>query len=131
MVKEASAFLRFGLAGAPGFLIAVPLNFALIEWAHWPKPLAYLLVAWMQMTSGFLMCHYLVFKTAERRSLFTAYGQFAASMATIRAFDWATYSSLVMFLHVPFVLAQIACAGFFLLLKFVSAKAIFRPRISA
>jgi putative flippase GtrA len=129
-VKEASAFVRFGLAGVPGFLIAIPLNIALIEWGHWPKPIAYLFVVWMQMTSGFLMCHFLVFKTVERRSLLTAYGQFAASMGIIRVFDWATYSALVVFLHVPFVLAQIACTGFFILMKFVSAKAIFRPRVT-
>ena len=130
-MKQAAALIRFGLAGVPGFLIAIPLNIALIEWAHWPKPAAYLLVVWMQMTAGFLMCHYLVFKTADRRPLWPAYTQFALSMGLIRVFDWATYTALVEFVHLPYVLAQICCTGFFILIKFVSAKAIFRPRISA
>ena len=128
-MKQAGTFIRFGLAGIPGFLVAIPLNIALNEWAHWPKPLAYLLVVWMQMTTGFLICHYVVFKTAEHRSLLSAYGQFALSMGVIRVFDWVTYTALVEFAGVPYVLAQVSCTAFFILLKFISAQAIFRTRI--
>ncbi len=121
-------FIRFGMAGLPGFILAIPLNIALIEWAHWRKPLAYLLVVWMQMTAGFIMCHYFVFERDQRRSLLRAYLQFAGSMALIRTADWGTYTALVEWARIPYVLAQLCCTAIFLFVKFVSAKAIFRSR---
>lgn len=119
-------FIQFGLAGLPAFLIAIPLNIFLVQYAHWPKPVAYVPVIWLQFTAGFLMNHYLVFKTAGKIPFWRAYFQFAASMGIIRIFDWSAYTAATVWAHVPFVLAQICCSGVFLVIKYLSARPIFR-----
>ncbi|HEX4770760.1 MAG TPA: hypothetical protein VH351_08020 [Bryobacteraceae bacterium] len=83
LASEAGHFLQFGLSGLPAFVVALGLNKFLVEFAGWPKPVAYLLVVWMQMNIGFLMCH---------------------------------------------LVAQISTSAVLLLVKFMSAKAIFRSR---
>ena len=125
--QNAAQFFRFGLSGLPGFVLALALNILLIEVFHWPKPLAYLLVIWMQMTMGFIMCRVLVFPGAGKNSLVTAYVQFAVSMSLIRVVDWALYTSLVELARVPYVAAQISSTILFIGIKYFSAKAIFRP----
>ena len=130
IVKEAGTFLRFGMSGLPGFLLAIALNILLIEKGHWAKPVAYLLVVWVQMTAGFFMCYYFVFTSDQKRSLWIAYGHFALSMGVIRIADWCLYTTLVEAAGVKYVYAQIASTGIFILIKFVRAKSIFKPRSS-
>ena len=125
-VKEALNFLRFGLSGLPGFLLAIGANILLIEVFHCPKPVAYLFVIWFQMTMGFVMCRTLVFSGAQNKSLLQAYLQFALSMGLIRILDWSLYTALVEFLKVPYVIAQVSTSALFLGVKFLSARAIFR-----
>ena len=103
------------------------LNVSLIETFHWPKPLAYLPVVWMQMTVGFVMCRLLVFGDDLEKPIVAAYGQFALSMALIRIADWGFYTTLVESARVPYLAAQISSIGLFLVVKFISARAIFRP----
>jgi putative flippase GtrA len=126
-IKEALTFLRFGLSGLPGFILAIAANVLLIEVAHVPKPVAYLFVIWLQMTMGFIMCRTLVFSSANNKSLWHSYLQFALSMGLIRILDWSLYTALVEFLHIYYVAAQVLCSFVFLGVKFLSAKAIFRP----
>jgi putative flippase GtrA len=97
----------------------------LVERFHWPKPCAYALVVWMQMTSGFLMCRYVVFADGRGVPILRAYVQFAASMAVIRVADWSVYTFAVEFLKLPYVAVQIATTAIFISIKFLSAKAIF------
>ncbi len=126
LLREAGMFVRFGMSGLPGFLIAILLNILLVEMAHWPKPVAYVPVVWMQMTAGFLFCRYFVFRHEIQRSFWVAYGQFALSMGLIRVADLGLYTCLVELAHVPYVAAQIMSTGIFIFVKFASAKAIFR-----
>ena len=124
-IRQTVTFLRFGLSGLPGFALAIAANVLLIEVFHWPKPVAYLLVIWLQMTMGFVMCRYLVFPEASHHSLVNAYLQFALSMGLIRIADWSLYTSLVEFAKIPYVIAQISTTLIFIGIKFFSAKAIF------
>src|SRR4051812_15471042 len=94
-LKDGLRIFRFGLAGLPGFVCAIGLNILLIEVFQWPKPVAYLLVVWMQMTVGFAMCRWVVFTEDLNRGILAAYGQFALSMAVIRVLDWLFYTLLV------------------------------------
>ena len=126
-IKEALTFLRFGLSGLPGFLLAIAANVLLIEAFHTPKPVAYLFVIWLQMTMGFVMCRTVVFDRAANKSLLQSYLQFALSMGLIRVLDWSLYTTLVEFLQIPYVIAQVSCSFLFIGIKFLSAKAIFRP----
>jgi len=126
--RDAVNFLRFGLSGLPGFLLAIGVNILLIEVFHWPKPLAYLLVVWIQMTLGFAMCRVLVFPENPAAPILSAYLQFALSMGLIRIADWSLYTALVEIARFPYVLTQVFTTVLFLGVKFFSAKAIFRPK---
>ena len=126
-IKDALTFLRFGLSGLPGFLLAIAANVFLIEIFHAPKPVAYLFVIWLQMTMGFIMCRTLVFAGANGKSVLQSYLQFALSMGLIRILDWSLYITLVEFLRIQYLIAQLSCSLVFLGIKFLSAKAIFRP----
>lgn len=128
LVQQVSHFLKFGLSGLPAFLVAIALNKYLVDVVHWPKPLAYLPVVWMQMNVGFLMCHYFVFRTNAQRSLLTAYWQYIVSMWTIRGVDWVLYTFLVEMVRIPYMFAQISISAVLLIVKFISAKAIFGSR---
>ncbi len=121
-------FLRFGLSGFPAFLLAVAANIFLVGKLHWPKPAAYALVIWMQMSSGFIMCRYLVFAEGREVPLLRAYAQFIASMAAIRFADWCVYTLLVELLTIPYVIAQIATMALFIGIKFLFAKHIFTKK---
>ncbi len=129
-VHDIAAFLRFGLSGLPGFALAIGLNVLLIELCHWPKPAAYLPVMWLQMTMGFAMCRWVVFSTEPGRGLMAGYLQFALSMALIRVGDWIFYTTLVEAVKIPYVIAQIMSSGLFIVIKFLSARAIFKSKSS-
>ena len=130
-LHDVVTFFRFGLSGLPGFVLAIGLNVLLVELCHWPKPLAYLPVMWLQMTMGFIMCRWVVFSVSPGQGLLTAYFQFAVSMALIRIADWILYTSLVEAAKIPFVVAQLSSTGLFIVIKFLSARAIFRSKSSA
>jgi putative flippase GtrA len=123
-------FLRFGLSGLPGFVLGLALNVFLVERGGWPRPVAYGLVVWLQMSCGFVMCRYVVFAEGREVPLLKAYAQFVGSMALIRVADWLLYTLAVEVLAVPFVIAQVSMTAIFIVLKFISAKAIFSRRIS-
>ena len=127
-LDDVLTFLRFGLSGLPGFVLAIGLNILLVQFAHWPKPLAYLPVMWLQMTMGFVMCRWVVFSIAPGQGLVTAYFQFALSMALIRIADWIFYTTLVELAKIPFVGAQFLSSGLFIVIKFLSARAIFKSK---
>ena len=82
----------------------------------------------MQMNVGFLMCHYVVFRSPQPRALLTAYWQYILSMWVIRGIDWISYTLLVEVVRIPYLIAQISTSAVLLLVKFMSAKAIFRSR---
>lgn len=126
--REFWKFIQFGLAGVPGFILGIGLNVLLVDRLHWPKPVAYLPVMFLQTASGFLINHYFVFEGAERRPFMRAFLQFWGSMALVRAFDWATYTALVELARMPIVLAQITCTCIFLVVKFGFARIIFRSK---
>jgi putative flippase GtrA len=129
--KQIASFVRFGLSGLPGFLIAIAINVWVVERFHWPKPVAYVLVMWIQMSLGWLMCRTVVFRDGQNTSALGSYFQFALSMGIIRIADWLLYTTLVELVKVPYVLAQISTSAIFLFIKFLSAKAIFRPSSSS
>lgn len=128
LAREAGQFLKFGLSGLPAFLVALGLNKLLVDFAGWPKPVAYLPVVWMQMNVGFLMCHYVVFRSSQPRPLLRAYWPYILSMWAIRGVDWLSYTFLVEVIRIPYLVAQIATSAVLLLAKFISAKAIFRSK---
>jgi putative flippase GtrA len=121
--RHAAQFVRFMLAGLPSFLVAFPLNFALVEYGHLPKALAYALVLLCQVTVNFFVCYYFVFDKGSPKPLLHQFGQFLVGIMAFRCADWAIYSIATTYLGVPYLLMQF-CNLALSLLKFGFAKKV-------
>lgn len=121
-------FFKFGLAGLPSFLVAIPLNYALVKWAGLPKPAAYALVLAVQVTVNFFACRYFVFDADRRQSLWKSFVVFFNGIILFRLADWAVYSILTTRLGLPFIAVQLFNVLLFGFLKFEFSRRVFeRP----
>lgn len=113
--------LKFLAIGIPAFLIAIPLNYFLVEKILWPKPVAYALVLVVQVTINFFACIFFVFKRDKSKRLRSQFAQFMWGILTARFFDWALYSLLTQW--IPYYTAvQLFNVLFFSLAKFSFAR---------
>jgi putative flippase GtrA len=121
--------LKFLGAGLPAFVVAVPLNFWLVDRVGWPKPLAYFLVLFLQVSFNYLMCKVFVFRSEGRRASVGEYAKFTSGLLLFRAFDWGLYVILVEYVGVYYLLAQISNVVIFSIAKFFFAeKLLSKPR---
>lgn len=116
--------VRFVLAGLPAFVLAVPLNWALVRLAGVPKSPAYAIVLSFQVIVNFFICYYFVFEKAGERSLLSQFWQFTAGILAFRAMDWAVYSLGTSLLGVPFLVMQLVDVVVFMLLKYLFARRV-------
>jgi putative flippase GtrA len=114
--------LKFLAVGIPAFLIAVPLNWFLVETLGWPKPLAYALVLVVQVTINFFACIFFVFKRDESRSLFSQFILFMSGILAARVLDWGLYTLLVNTTPFHYLVIQLTNVILFSLAKFAFAK---------
>lgn len=117
--------IRFLAAGLPAFLVAVPLNWLLVSQFTWPKPLAYALVLWVQVSVNFFACFYFVFERITVRPAFAQYWRFLTGIALFRAADWAAYTAMVEWAGVPYLAAQLLNVTLFALLKYRFSASVF------
>lgn len=114
--------IRFLLAGAPAFALAVPLNYALVEWGGWSKPIAYAVVLFAQVSFNYWMCRWFVFPGAIKSRWHRDFPLFVAGILGIRMIDWSVYLLLIQRFEVYYLLAQIINVATFALLKFMFSK---------
>ncbi len=114
--------LRFLAVGIPAFIIAIPLNYFLVENLLWPKPAAYALVLVVQVTINFFACIFFVFKRDPSRNLTSQFVIFMAGILAARALDWALYSFLVTVVPVHYLVIQFTNVIIFSLAKFTFAR---------
>jgi putative flippase GtrA len=120
-------FIKFVVAGMPGLVIAFSANIFLVEIFKWPKPVAYAIVVWLQLTSGFVLCRLFVFTDTQDVALLKAYINFSIRIGLIRLADWSVYTTLVELLHVPYLAAQVINLAIFPVVKFLSVRSVFHP----
>lgn len=116
--------IGFGLAGLPSFLIAIPLNWWLVEYLHLLKPLAYLITLFFQVTVNFFMLRIFVFKDRTEEHVMRNYFRFLYGIAFFRFLDWGLYSLLVRYTGIYFLVVQIGNVVIFSLAKFFYSKKI-------
>lgn len=121
--------LTFLAAGLPAFLIAIPLNFLLVDRLHWPKPAAYALVLVIQVTINFFACVCFVFRRDTRRSMASQFALFMSGILIARLLDWGLYSLLVSILPIHYLLLQFFNVLLFSILKFLMARRAIEGRI--
>ena len=116
--------LRFLAIGIPAFIIAVPLNWYLVDYLFWSKHYAYALVLIVQVTINFFACVLFVFERDKSKNLFSQFLLFMSGILAVRMLDWALYSLLVRVTPVHYLVIQLANVFMFSLLKFGFARKI-------
>jgi putative flippase GtrA len=114
--------LRFLAVGIPAFLIAIPLNYFLVEKLFWPKSAAYALVLVVQVTINFFACIFFVFKRDESKSIKSQFAIFMTGILAARMLDWALYSILVKTTPIHYLVIQFTNVILFSLAKFTFAR---------
>jgi putative flippase GtrA len=114
-VYRIARFLAWGL---PAFLIALPLNYALVEVAGWPMPIAYGVVLCFQVVLNFFLCRRFVFKPGDHKSPGRQFLEFFLGILGFRICDWALYALLVQIVPEIYLGIQIFNVLLFAALKY-------------
>ena len=121
----------FLLSGIPGFLLAFPLNFILVDSFHVSKALSYAIVLVVQVHLGYYLSRMIAFHPSQDKPLWRQYVEFMGAVAVFRGLDWLFYTFCVEALRFPLVIAgrdcyylayQLANVIIFSLAKFVFCK---------
>ncbi|MGI5867976.1 MAG: GtrA family protein [Kiritimatiellia bacterium] len=91
LLREAFLFL---VVGVPAFIVAIPLNWALVEHLHVWKPLSYAFVLVIQVSINFFLCRRFVFTPSATKSIGRQYAEFMGSVSIFRGGDFLLYSIL-------------------------------------
>ena len=114
----------FLAAGLPAFFVAIPLNYCLVELAHFPKPLAYAVALLFQVIVNFFMCRWLVFTSGTHKTIGRQFLEFVVAILTFRLTDWAVYAFLVEIADLHYLAVQIFNVVIFAVLKFKLSRRI-------
>jgi putative flippase GtrA len=114
---------KFLLVGLPAFILAVPLNYLLVEEILIGKGISYALVLILQVSINFFMCRWLIF-TSSPRPWYSDFGGFVIGILGIRCLDWGVYWLLVQVFGFYYILIQLINVLVFSLAKFLFAKRI-------
>ena len=118
-------FFKFLIAGVPGLVLAFSANIFFVEILRWPKPVAYAIVVWLQLTVGFVLCRLFVFEGGQEVPFVKGYVDFSLRIGLIRVADWSLYTALVEIVHVPYLAAQVINLAIFPAVKFLSVRSMF------
>lgn len=100
---------KFLLAGLPGFILAIPLNFLLVDFCDLAKWGAYLIVLFMQVNMGFAICRWKVFTASKTKPVMRQYWEFLGAVAVFRTLDAISYSFMVSKLPFAFMVGNRNC----------------------
>ena len=126
-----AAVFRFLAAGLPAFLLAIPLNYVLVDTCDVAKWVAYPIVLFVQVNIGFLLCRWKVFKPSATKPVWRQYTEFLGAVAVFRIMDAVLYAFLVERFPFRLVIAgrdcyylayQLANVVIFSLAKFVFCR---------
>jgi putative flippase GtrA len=124
----AGKFLGFLIAGLPSFVVAIPLNWALVQRTHMSMPLAYGVVMLVQVSINFVFCRLFVFETNTHTSLLRQFAAFSGGMLVFRAIDWAVYFFIIQVFPKYYIVVQVSNIFLFSLLKFAYSRRVFCTR---
>ena len=121
-------FIKFLLAGLPSFLIAIPVNYFLVEYAHFPKGICYALVLFCQVTINFFVCRIWVFDRTQHMNIGLQFLLFLSNILVFRVLDWGLYYILVTWFDLYYIGVQLGNILFFSFFKFFFSKKIMEGR---
>lgn len=123
-IRVLTKFLKFVILGIPPFLVAIPLNFALVEWAGMNKQVAYALVLFIQININFLLLKVFLFRNEGKPVTVREYFSYLAGVSFFRFLDWGVYALLIPFAGKYYLVVQILNTFVFMVLKFIFIRHI-------
>lgn len=122
--RHVAKWFLFLAAGLPAFVLAVPLNYVLVEYAALGKGIAYALVLAFQISINFFMCRWLVFEKTSLSKWYHDFALFFFGALFFRFLDWAVYLLLVNRFGVHYLVAQLGNVFVFSILKFLFSRKV-------
>jgi len=119
---------KFLLVGLPAFILALPLNYYLVEKANIPIPVGYIIVLCMQVTINFFLCRRFVFDPHPDKTLFRQFWQFFSGIIVFRIADWALYTLLTGAFDLYYMGVQMANIFLFAIIKFQYSSMVMEQR---
>jgi putative flippase GtrA len=116
--------LKFLLAGLPSFLVAVPINWLLVEKVALYKPVAYMITLLIQVTVNFFILRKFVFIKDEADNVFKLFLKFLWGIAIFRLLDWGVYTIMVKYTTIHYLIVQLSNVVIFSVLKFLYSRSI-------
>jgi putative flippase GtrA len=121
-------FLGFLLSGLPAFLVAIPLNYFLVEFLHLYKPLAYVLVLILQVSVNFLILRRFVFNTSKEDPILKQYVVFLGGIGLVRLLDLVCYTLFVEVFGFYYLGVQLANVVIFSVVKFMFSRSVLEKK---
>lgn len=118
--------VKFMAAGLPSFLLAVPLNYVLVDWLALPKGPVYAGVLLFQVTVNFFMCRWFVFEKNTTTPLWQEFATFSTGILLFRLADWCVYYVLVNVFGFYYLAVQLANVVIFSVAKFMFSERTLR-----
>lgn len=115
---------KFLFAGLPSFIIALPLNWFLVEKVELIKPISYIITLFFQVTVNFFFLRKYVFVNGQKNRLLISYIKFLSGISFFRLLDWGFYVFLVESTTLHYLVIQISNIIIFSLFKFFFSKKI-------
>lgn len=119
---------KFFLAGLPSFIIAIPLNWFLVEIIENDKSTSYLITLFFQVTVNFIFLRQFVFTDKKDESFLSLYLKFLSGIAFFRFLDWVLYTLLVNYTEIYYLFIQIGNVIIFAFFKFFYSKFIMEKK---
>lgn len=115
--------IRMGLWGLPGILFAFLLNYIFNEFFNWNVYGSYILVTLIISGINFFIVDRVVFKGDKNKKLQKRFVGYFSVVFSSKVGEWLSYSLLV-WLGVYYLLAQLIVSVFFLIYKFIFLKKV-------
>ena len=114
---------KFLAVGLPAFLLAVPLNYALVELGGISKGVSYALVLVFQVSTNYFLCRWFVFARSGR-AWYRDFAWFVSGILAIRCLDWGVYWVLVNVFGFFYLIVQLTNVAIFSVIKFVFSEKV-------
>jgi putative flippase GtrA len=122
--KIAPQLAKFLIAGLPSFILAIPLNWFLVEKIILEKPIAYFITLLIQVSINFLLLRKFVFLKRKKESALKQFIKFLGGISFFRFLDWGLYTILVEYTVINYLYIQAGNVIVFALFKFLYSKHI-------
>ena len=119
--------LFFGISGLPGFIIAIALNYTLVDVFNLNIYGSYVIVLlFVSFMNYFIVDKFVFTNSNKEHGSFKRFSGFISVIFTSRFFEWILYSILIYLTNIYYIIVQIFVSTMFVFFKYFVLKKIFK-----